>query len=143
MQSPPSVAIEEYVLDVVHEFVYLGSTVSDNLSLESELNRRIGKASSSFARLSRRVWENSKLTKHTKVQVYNTCVLSTLLYGSECWNLHSREERRLNTFHMRCLRRILGITWRDKVTNVSVLEQAQRRRVTLGTKHPKRLILCF
>ena len=26
-------------------------------------------------------------------------------------------KRRLNVFHMRCLRRILGITWQDKVTN--------------------------
>ena len=31
---------------------------------------------------------------------------------------------RLNVFHMRCLRRILGIAWQDKVTNKVVLEKA-------------------
>ena len=50
------------------------------------------------------------------MQVYQACVLSTLLYGSETWTLYSRQEHRLNTFH---LQRILGITWQDHV-----LEQA-------------------
>ena len=104
--------------------MYLGSAVMDSLSTELELNRCIGKAATTYARLSRRVWTNNKLSEHTKVQVYNACVLSTLLYGSESWTLHSHEEKRLNNFHMRCLRRLLGITWRDKVTNNTVLERA-------------------
>ena len=29
---------------VIHEFVYLGSTITDNLSIYSEMNKRIGKA---------------------------------------------------------------------------------------------------
>ena len=34
------------------------------------------------------------------------------------------QEKRLNVFHMRCFRRILGITWQDKVTNKVVLEKS-------------------
>ena len=37
--------------------------------------------------------------------------------------MHTKRKR-LNVFHMRCLRRILGITWQDKVTNKVVLEKA-------------------
>lgn len=33
--------------------------------------------------------------------------LSDLLYGSESWTLYAQQERRLNVFHPRCLRRIL------------------------------------
>ena len=33
-------------------------------------------------------------------------------------------KRWLNVFHMRCLRRILGITWQDKRINNAVLEKA-------------------
>ena len=47
--------------------------------------------------------------------------MSTLLYSSESWIRRSRQERRL--FYMRCLRRIFGISWRDKVTNNAVLER--------------------
>ena len=50
--------------------------------------------------------------------------MSTFLYGSESWTMRAHEEKILNVFHMRCLRRILGITWQDKVTNKVVLEKA-------------------
>ena len=124
VDSPPTISISDHELEVVHDFVYLGSTISDSLSLNSEISRRIGKAATSMSRLSKRVWTNGKLTEHTKIQVYGACVLSTLLYGSESWTLRAQQERKLNTFHMRCLRRILHITWQDRVTNNSVLERA-------------------
>ncbi len=53
------------------------------------------------------------------MRVYQTCVLSTLLYGSGTWTLYAHQERRLNAFHMRNLRRLLCITWQDRVTNAS------------------------
>ena len=120
----PSLFIHNYKLEVIHEFVYLGSTITDNLSIDSELNKRIGKAAITLSRLTKRVWSNNKLSDHTKVNVYKTCVISTLLYGSESWTMHAHQEKRLNVFHMRCLRHTLGITWQDKVTNKVVLEKA-------------------
>ena len=77
-----------------------------------------------LSRLTKCVWSNNKLSDHTKVNVYEACVISTLLYGSESWTMRAHQEKRLNVFHMRCLRRILGITWQDKVTNKLVLEKA-------------------
>lgn len=56
--------------------------------------------------------------------VYNACIISTLLYGSESWTTYSMQERRLNTFHLRCLRLILDISWQDKVPNTEVLSRA-------------------
>ena len=111
-------------LDTVHQFTYLGSTITNNLSLDTEIENRVGKASTTFARLSKRVWTNPDLTVKTKMAVYSACVLSTLLYGSETWTTYSRQEKRLNSFHLRSLRRILGITWQDKVTNTEVLTRA-------------------
>ena len=77
-----------------------------------------------MARLSKRVWENSSLTRRTKILVYQACVLTTLLYGSEAWTTYMRQEHRLNAFHMRCLRRILGISWQDHIPNRDVLVRA-------------------
>ena len=124
IQEIPSLFIHNYKLEVVHEFVYLGSTITDNLSIDSELNKRIGKAAMTLSRLTNRVWSNNKLSDHTKVNVYKACVISTLLYGSESWTMHADQEKRLNVFHMCCLRRILGITWQDKVANKVMLEKA-------------------
>ena len=35
----PLLFIHNYKLEVVHEFVYMGSTITDNLSIDSELNK--------------------------------------------------------------------------------------------------------
>ena len=49
--SAPAIAIDDHTLEVVENFTYLGSTISSNLSLDAELNTRIGKASTATARL--------------------------------------------------------------------------------------------
>ena len=65
-----------------------------------------------------------KLSVKTKMAVYNACVISTLLYGSETWTTYAGQERRLNTFHLRSIRRILGISWQEKVTNADIFSRA-------------------
>ena len=88
------------------------------------MNKRIGQAAAVLALLRKRIWDNTMLTISKKMKVYQACVLSTLLYSSKTWTLYSCQERRLNTFHPRCLRRILGITWQDYVSNKDVVAQA-------------------
>ena len=83
VSEAPSISIGDYTLEVVEDFTYLGSTISSNLSLEAEINKRIAKAASAMSRLSTRVSENTTLTTNTKLAVYNACLLSTLLYSSE------------------------------------------------------------
>ena len=122
--STPVISINDHELDVIHDFVYLGSAISDTLSLDAQLNRRIGKAAITMTRLTKKAWNNSKLTVHTKIQIYRACIVSTLLYDGKCWTLLARQERKLNAFHTRSLRRILNITWQDKVPSNTVLERA-------------------
>ncbi|KAJ2942940.1 hypothetical protein O0L34_g15130 [Tuta absoluta] len=107
----PNIKLNGATLEVVDSFCYLGSTTTSKLSNDKEINSRIGKASSTFGKLQDRVWRNEKLTIATKVLVYQTCVLSTLLYASETWTTYTKQERQLNAFHMRCLRSILGVTF--------------------------------
>ena len=143
--SPPHIHIGSHELSTVNRFQYLGSTISSDLSLEQEINSRIAKASGIMSKLHKRVWSNKNLTVNTKMQVYRACVLSTLLYSSEAWTTYSAQEKRLNSFHLRCLRRILNIQWQDKVPNTEVLERAglpsvfsllsQRRLRWLGHVH--------
>ena len=100
----PCIKIGDYTLEVVEDFTYLGSTISSNLSLDKEINKRIGKASATMAKLSSRVWENKMLTMNTKARIYHACVHSILLYGSETWTTYMCQERCINTFHMCCLK---------------------------------------
>ena len=109
-EIPPSIYIDGSKLSVVDNFKYLGST---NLSPDVEINTHIGKAGTAIAKLYKRVWQNINLTMNTRLKVYQACVTSILLYGSETWALYVRQEATLNSFHLRCLTRILGITWQN------------------------------
>ena len=103
-EIPPSIYIDGSNLSVVDNFKYLGSTISSNLSLDVEINARIGKAATVMAKLNKRVWQNINLTMNTRLKVYQACVTSILLYGSETWTPYARQEAKLNSFHLHCLR---------------------------------------
>jgi len=60
----------------------------------------------------------------TKIAVYRAVVLASLLYGCETWTPCRRHIRLLDQFHHCCLRKIMGIKWQDRITNIEVLEQA-------------------
>ena len=120
----PVITINDQNLEVVNTFTYLGSKISSSLSIDEEVNSRIGKAAAAMAKLDGRVWSNPRLTERTRLCIYQACITSTLLYGSETWTTYASHERRMNSFHLRCLRRILGIRWEDKVPNTEVLIRA-------------------
>ena len=66
----PTLSINDFILDVVPQFTYLGSTISANGFLDAELGKRIGKAATTMTKLSFRVWENKKLSTSTKIAIY-------------------------------------------------------------------------
>ena len=123
-ETPPNIVIDGHTLEVVENYTYLGSIISSSQSIDLEINSRIARAATVMAQLKQRVWDNSSLTERTRLRVYHACVLSTLLYGCESWTTYARHEKKLNSFHMRCLRRILQIKWQDRVSNTEVLERA-------------------
>ena len=59
----------------------------------------------------------------TYLNVYYSVVIPTLLYASETWPLYRKQINMLETFHMRCLRSILGVTWENKMSNNEVLSK--------------------
>ena len=56
------------------------------------------------------LFRDRNLSLTTKKLVYNAVVLGVLLYGSETWTTTRNTTRKLESFHNRCLRGILGIT---------------------------------
>ena len=75
-----------------------------------------------MSKLSQRVWETQKLSILTNMVVCRACIVSTLLYGSEFWKTYAVQKKRLNVLHLRCLLRILSVSWQDHITTSPVLE---------------------
>ncbi|BHF61702.1 hypothetical protein SprV_0100467800 [Sparganum proliferum] len=55
--------------------------------------------------------------------MYKAVILPTLLYGAEIWTVYTKQARRLNHFHLSCLRRILRLNWQDRIPDTDVLER--------------------
>ena len=113
------IALDEGRIEWVSEFPYLGSLVTHDGRIHAEVDRRIACASRAFGALKQAVFRDAHLSLSTKRSVYRTCVLSVLLYGSECWVPLQRHLKKLNSFHHRCLRSVLGITnqrqWEERM----------------------------
>ena len=60
----------------------------------------------------------------TKLKVFKAVILLTLLYASETWTIYQRHAKRLNHFHLSCLRKLLKIKWQDKIPDTEVLKKA-------------------
>ena len=112
-------------LEKVDEFCYLGGIVGSDSGLHAEISQRIRKAANAIYKLRKRVFDNRDLKKRTKIGVYRTVVIPTLLYGSESRTPYRVQVRALEKFHQRQLRKILNIKWSDYISNVRVLEMAE------------------
>ncbi|KAJ3582703.1 hypothetical protein NHX12_000331 [Muraenolepis orangiensis] len=127
---PPNISIDNIRLENVDYFPYLGSLLSSKAVIDDEIHHRLSCASGAFSRLRKRVFENRDLQAKTKILVYKAVVLPTLLYGSEAWTTYSRHLKALEAYHQRSLRKILRISWEDRRTNTSVLEEADIPTIT-------------
>ncbi|XP_065579629.1 uncharacterized protein LOC136039654 [Artemia franciscana] len=127
--SPLNMKCGDSTIEQIVEFRYLGNTVENSGSSEREVQQRIGQASGAFNRL-KPVWRSKKYSLNLKLRLFNSNVLSALLYSSECWKLNQQQKRRILAFENNCLRRILNIDWRDHVTNQIVRSISGQPRVT-------------
>ena len=124
-------------IDDVDNFQYLGSYMSNYGDVTYDMCTRIGKASSVFRRLCP-IWRS----KNTKLCLYTSVVIPTAIYARETWKTTEKTRRMLDVFNRRCLRNILGISWKDHVTNADLLHRtgmmnlqdivADRRRRFIG-----------
>jgi hypothetical protein len=124
LPSVPQLTVYGQHIEVTDSFTYLGSVLSSTrISAADEINVRLGKASAAFSRLKRHVFDRRDITIDLKMKIFNSSVLSVLLYASETWTITVTEIRRLETFQMYALRTILGVSRRQHLTNVLIREQ--------------------
>jgi hypothetical protein len=100
----------------VNEFVYLGSLLTVDGKSRSDINRRIRLAAFRYEQLRKSVWQQRAVSLKTKMRIYSAIILPTLLYGAESWTCGEEEYNRLNTFHTKRLRGIIGKK-RDEISN--------------------------
>ena len=82
------------------------------------------------------IWK-SKLSKSLKIRLFIATCESVLLYGSETWTLTKAQEKSLDGTYTKMLRMVLGISWKDKVSNITLYDSLPRLSNKLRSRRLK------
>ena len=73
------------------------------------------------------------MKKDIRKRMVKTLIWPVALYGCETWSLRKKEVDRLQAFEMWIWRRMEKISWKDKKTNVEVLDLVREERNLVDT----------
>ena len=117
-------------IEEVSSFEYLGSYVCNDGDVRKEVGVRIAKAGAMFSKM-KKVWNDCKLSLKTKLKLFNSIIISVLIYGCETWKGLKEVENRLRVFESNCLRKILKIQWYEHISEEEVRRRSGQKSVIL------------
>ena len=85
-----------------------------------------GHARTTFTRL-KKIWSSNNISRRTKLKLYKSLVVPVLLYGCETWKMNQGDDKNVDVFQNKCLRRIYRIKWEDHVSTEELLKRADVR----------------
>ncbi|TWW74351.1 hypothetical protein D4764_14G0003520 [Takifugu flavidus] len=115
--------VKEEILPQVEEFKYLGVLFTSEGRMEREIDRRIGAASTVMRALHRSVVVKRELSRKAKLSIYRSIFVPTLTYGHELWVMTERTRSRVQAAEMSFLRRVAGLSLRDRVRSSAIREE--------------------
>uniref|UniRef100_A0A8C6LTA7 Reverse transcriptase domain-containing protein n=1 Tax=Nothobranchius furzeri TaxID=105023 RepID=A0A8C6LTA7_NOTFU len=114
--------VRDEVLPQVEEFKYLGFLFTSVGKLEREIDRQIGDASAVMRALYQSVEVKRKLSQRAKLSIYRSIYVPTLTYGHELWVVAERTRSWIQAAEMSFLRRVAGLSLRDRVRSSVIRE---------------------
>ncbi|KAJ8379015.1 hypothetical protein AAFF_G00231840 [Aldrovandia affinis] len=115
------IRVNGQALDCVSSFKYLGAIVSDEGS-KKEVLARIAQTTAALTQL-KPIWKDKNISLGSKVRLLRSLVISIFLYACESWTLTAEIQQRIQSFEMRCYRRLLGISYTQHITNMEIRQR--------------------
>ena len=125
-------------IERVASFTYLGSNINDSWDHSREIKCRIEKARAMFTQMKHLLCCRD-LSMTLKKRMIKSYIFSILLYGVEAWTLTEAIEKRIQSFETWIYRRILRISWTDRITNEEVLRRMNCQPVLMHTIKQRKL----
>ena len=82
---------------MVEEFKYLGTTSTNQNSIQEEIKSRL-KSGNVYYHSVQNFLTSTLLSKNLNIKLYRIIILPIVLYGCESWSLTLREERSLRVY---------------------------------------------
>jgi len=119
--------IDSFIMDgnrieVVNSFNFLGSTIERTGGCTKEIRRRIGLGKAAMMNLSK-IWKDKGISASTKVMLVRALIFPILKYGCESWTVKKKDKEMLMSCELWCWRRLLRISWTERRTNQSILDE--------------------
>lgn len=129
--SNVSYVVAGNVIEKVNKFKYLGSYKERNANCNTDVRARIAMAKTRTTELTN-IWKDKSMPLKLKVKLVKVLIWPVLMYGCEGWTIRRLEENQINASEMWIYRRVLRISWTERRTNESVLQQLGVRKELLG-----------
>ena len=71
------------------------------------------------------------LNEQLRIELYKKLVKPVLLYNSSTWGLTTNDELKLDTFHRKQLRRVIGKRYPGKISNAKLYEKCKTYPISL------------
>ena len=85
------------------------------------------------------LWKDRSIPVALKMRLVKTLVWTVMSYGAEAWTLKARDERKITSMEMWLWRRMLRISWMEKRTDNSILQELEIKRELLGHVRKRKL----
>lgn len=125
-------------IERVSRLVYLGTNINEEWNLSTEIKSRIAKARTTFMKL-RNILSSHNLSLDLRVRMIRCYIFPVLLYGAEAWTLTESLLKNLQAFEMWIYRRVLRISWVDRISNETVLRRMNKDCEIINTVKTRKL----
>ena len=115
----------------VKHFKYLGSLKSADGDCSKDVNARIAMAKRIMCELTT-LWKDRFIPVTLKMRLVKTLVWTVLSYGADAWTLKVRDERKITSMEMWLWCRMKRISWMEKRTDISILQDLDIKYELIG-----------
>ena len=130
--------VNDVPLDCVEHYKYLGCILNERWDFSQEIRIRIEQARSAYSKL-KKVLTNRDISLELRTRVVRCYVFSVLLYGVESWTLTQALSNKIEAFEMWVYRRILRVSWTERVTNMTILGSMNKKMEVLNAIKRRKL----
>jgi hypothetical protein len=134
------VTINGVTYEEVAEFIYLGTLISNDNSVEKEIQKRILAGKRTYF-AARSLFRSRLSSRATKILLYKTLIRPVVSYGAEAWIMTKKDEQAVLVFERKIFRRIYGPKYENgnwkSTTNRELEEMSKGENIVKWIKGQK------